>query len=81
MLMPMMDVWKVPMVVRDGFMHMFMGMRFFAIPRESMRMLMVGVVPVRMTVGAGIVSMRVRMTLDQMQPQASGHGHKAEPEQ
>lgn len=44
-------------------------------------MLMVGVVPVRMTVSAGIMSMRVRMTLDKMQPQASGHGHKAEPEQ
>ena len=72
----MVDVWKVNVAVRRGFMHMRMGMRFGAIPLERVIMSMVLVMPMWMRVLERFMDVFVKVSLAEMQPEAERHQHR-----
>ena len=80
MRMPMMDVGKVRVAMREGFVPMAMGMGFGAVPVEIVRVSMVVVMSMRMDVIDGIVQMLVLVLLGQVQPDAGRHQRRCRAE-
>ena len=74
----MMDVRKVSVPVHGGFVRMRVRMRFDAIPLESMGMLVVLVVPMRMHVLDGFVDVLVDVFFAEMQPQTERHERRGD---
>lgn len=68
MIMPMMRVWKVRMAVRQWFVAMPMTMGNADRRPLVMRMLVMGIMFVRVLVFHGLVGVRVAMLLGQVQP-------------
>jgi len=75
-----MDVRIVRVNVRDRLMHMWVGVRFTAIPREIVRVLVVIIVAMTMLMGERIVCMLVRVALVDVQPDAHRHQGTGQPE-
>jgi len=80
MTVPMMDIGKVRMRVHDRVVLMLMAVRFFAVPRKIMRVLMMLVVTMPMLVFERFVFVRVLMTFAQVQPDADRHQAAGNPE-
>src|SRR6266536_3908833 len=80
MRMPMMDVRKVRVAMREGFVPMAMRVRFGAVPIEIVRVPMVVVMPMRMEVVDGVVQMLVLVDFGHMQPDANGHQRRCNAE-
>jgi hypothetical protein len=78
--MPVVNVGKVRMRVRERFMLMGMDMRFCAIPWEVVLMLVVGVVAMRMRVMQPLVAMLMLVPFRDMQPNPGGHQCRRNPE-
>lgn len=66
MTMPVMDIRKMRMSVRHRCVFVGMCMRFLAVPRKFVRMLVMGIVIVRMGVQHVFVRMLVAVRLGQM---------------
>ena len=73
MLMSMVNVRKVAVAVAERGMVMHMVVWLLPIPRLGMGMLMVRVMGVPVSMLHGLVPVRVRMALCQVQPDAKGH--------
>ena len=80
--MPVVDVGKVRMLVRDGRMRVPVRVRRLAVPVQVMRMLMLvmRVVAVAMRVGQRLMRMQVIVLLGQVQPHSQRHEAASQPE-
>ena len=76
MLVSEVDIRKVRVAMRDRFMHMLMGVGFISIPRKSMGMLVMSIMPMRVIVFNWMVGMNVLMSLNHVQPQSGCHCSK-----
>ena len=79
--MPVMNVREMRMRVRQRLVLMGVQVRFGTVPFEVMRVLVVGIVPVRMRMPHPFVAVLMLMLLRYMQPDARGHQHCRNPEQ
>jgi len=81
MLMLVMNVGVMRVAVRDGFVGVRMRMRFGAIPREIVGVLVMDVVHVAVGMGDGLVLVHVFVALAQVQPHADAHQYGCNPEE
>lgn len=77
---PVMNVRKMRMAVRDRQMHVRMRVRFVAVVRKIVRMLMMFVMPMPVRVLEPLVRMRVFMPFANVQPDAERHQRGSDPE-
>ena len=70
---PVVDIRKVRVTVRERLMRMEMCMRFFPVPRKVVLVLMVHVVAMPMIMGKCFVCVVVRMPFTDVQPYADCH--------
>ena len=68
-----MQVGVVAMAMQQRRVQVRMRVRFAAVPREIMLVLMMGVVTVRMCMRQGLMAMFVFVLLEQMQTDTGGH--------
>ena len=54
--------------MRERFMNVAMGMRLAAVPREIVRMPVVGIMPMAMVMRQGLMVVSVDMALGEVQP-------------
>ena len=66
MRMPMMDIWKMRVFVRQRRVLVPMGMHLISRPRKIMQMLVMRVMPMPVAVRQRFMDMRVLVTLGQM---------------
>src|ERR1700754_2250105 len=78
--MPVMDIGKMRVRMRDRRMHVTMRMRFIALVRKIVFVPMMLVMPMRMRVLDPVVRMFVLVTLAHMQDDADRHQHRGDPE-
>ena len=79
-IVPVMQVGVVRVAVRETAMPVRMGVRFAAVPREAVAMLVMLIVRVRMRVLDRLVHVVVLMALRQVQPHAERHERRGDPE-
>ena len=77
---PVMNVRKMRVAVRDRQMHMRMRVRLVAVVRKIVRMLVMFVVPMPMRVLEWLVRVRVFMPFANVQPDPERHQHGRDPE-
>lgn len=78
--MPVVDVRKVRVAMHQRIVHMRMGVRFLAVPREIMRVLVMFVVAMAMIMRQRFMRVLVSMTLADVQPNAHRHQCTGQPE-
>lgn len=78
--MPVVDIGKVRVRVRDGRMPMRVNMWLYSVPLEIVCVLMMFIMSVPMIVFERLVRVLVHVTLTQMQPDAERHQHRRDPE-
>lgn len=78
--MPVVDIRKVRVAMHQWIVHMRMGVRFLAVPREIMRVLVMFVVAMAMIMRQRLMRMLVSMTLADMKPNTHSHQHPGHPE-
>ena len=78
--MPVVDVGEMRMAVGQRHMLVLMRVRFLAVPREGVPMLMVGIVRMAVSVRERLMSMLVVVLLGQVQPYAPCHERGSHPE-
>lgn len=73
MVMPMMNIGKMSVGVFDRFVYVGKGMRLVPVPVGSVRMLVMGIVEMRMFVFQWCMTMKVRVVFREVQPHARAH--------
>lgn len=68
MAVAMMNIRIMGMIMHERFMNVAMDMRFTAVPRKIMRMLVVGVMRVAVTMHQGLMAVDVGVALGEVQP-------------
>lgn len=81
MRMPVMNIRKMRVGMRDACMHVRMRVRLSPIPVEIMFVLVMFIVAMPVGVGQRLVRMRMFMSFAQVQPYADSHQHGRAPEQ
>jgi hypothetical protein len=79
--MPMMDIGKMRMAVKQRLVTVLVGMRLFAQPIRLVRVPMVRIVDVHVVVRQRFVQMLVIVPFVQMEPDAESHQGCGDPEQ
>ena len=80
MLVAMVHVGEMRVFVRKSLMMMYMRVRLDPVPRESMFMLMVCIMRVRVTVMEHLMGMAMHMALREVQCDAGEHEQRRQPE-
>ena len=70
---PMMDVGKMRMRMLDWFVRVDVGVRLITAPMETVRMLMMNIVGMRVLVLCRQMRVLVTMVLSEMEPDAKAH--------
>ena len=77
---PMMDIWEMGVPVAQPDMLVLMGVRFFAVPIEGVRVPMMLIVSVRMRMGHRLVNVVMLVLLGHVQPDSGTHAERRQPE-
>ena len=80
MLVPVMQVRRVRVQIRQRLVFVDVRVRRGSIPVKSVCMLVMQIVPVRVRVREPVMDMRVRMPFGEVQPHANAHQRQRHPE-